>query len=78
MLHVAELVSYMYITRHFLCSRYYIITFILQILCSVTMKTKGLFMKTKSEFFSFPHFPNKFCSETIKTIYYTKKLTMLL
>jgi len=29
-------------------------------------------------FFSFPHYPNTYCSETIKTIYYTSKLTMLL
>ena len=52
MLHLAELVSYMYITCHFLCSKYYLITFILQKLCSVTMKTKCLFMKTECEIFS--------------------------
>ena len=51
MLHVAELVSYMYITRHFLCGRYYIIIFILQKLCSVSMKTKCLYMKMECEIF---------------------------
>ena len=55
MLHVAELVSYMYITRHFF-SRNYLIIFILQNMCSVTMKTKCLFMKTECEIF----FPSLF------------------
>jgi hypothetical protein len=50
-LHLAELVSYMYITRLFLCSRYYLIAFILQKLCSVTMETKSFFMKTECEIF---------------------------
>jgi len=54
MLHLAELVSYMYITRHSLCSRYYLITFILQKLSSVTMKTKSIFMKTECEIFFLP------------------------